>query len=170
MLTEENEPVLHRSFSQHRLSQVSSSPHSCMKKSLSFLQAAATRHPFLYTLIFLSPMTSSDVNLAQLSSLLLQVTALLFWMQCSIDIALWHSKHFRFVTVNNFERSLVNYCKRPNPSPSPLKNQPLSKPRRRKIHSSSKHPLQQNKLSESYLELQYNFFQLCTFPSYSLLI
>ena len=73
------EPALHKSFSQHKFLQVSSLPHCCMKRSLSFSQAAATRQPFLYTMTFLSPMTSSEVNLAHRSSWLLsQVTALLF--------------------------------------------------------------------------------------------
>lgn len=136
-LTVENEPALHRSFEQHRLSQVSSSPHSCRKKSLSFLQVASVRHPFLYTMSFWSSITSSDVNLAHLSSPLLQVTALLFWMQCSIDMALWHSKHLKFVTVNKFLKVhllIIVTVRIPFPVPPNVG---------RKTRSSNKHPLQQ---------------------------
>ena len=104
-----NEPALHKSFPQHKFVQVSSLPHSCMKKSLSFLQASSSRQPFLYTMTFLSPMTSSEVNLAHWVSLLvLQVTAWLFWMQCSIDSALWHSKHRKLLTAKQIERSRIN--------------------------------------------------------------
>ena len=104
-----DEPALHRLSLQHKFSQVSSSPHSCIKKSLLLSQLASFRHPFLYTMSFWSPMTSSEVNLAHLfSSLLLQVTSLLFWIQCSMDWALWHSKQRKLLTANQIKWSCVN--------------------------------------------------------------
>lgn len=94
-LTKLNEPALHKSPSQHWNSQVSSDPQAWPYKSFSFKQVSLVWHPFRYSMTFFPSIINSVVNLPHSFCPGAQRPEWLFCSQSSMEMVLWHIKHFK---------------------------------------------------------------------------